>query len=81
MEFSVPRISDRVEQSCSAIRSHLKVGPERREHLAVKRLAKGLNTRAAAETFIDDGGRTAASEIAERLGPEYEAFATRALPE
>ena len=86
IEYSAPQIADRNEAFRSRIRAIVGGRTGALEALAVEMYARGLSVREIEALFADETGRsllsrTAVSEITERLWAEYEAFASRDLPE
>ena len=86
VEYSAPQVRDTPEPFESRIRAELPKRTEALEDLAVEMYARGLSTRDIEATFCDERGRsllsrTAVSKLTDRIGSEYEAFATRDLSE
>src|SRR5438876_93555 len=86
VEYAAPQISDRAVPFRSRLREIIRGRSEELEALAVEMYARGLSTRDIEAVFAGaDGrsrrGRTAVSEVTERLWAEYEAFASRDLSE
>ena len=86
LEYGVPQVAGRLEPFVSRVRAGLAGRTAELERLAVEMYARGLSTRDVEAAFRDATGasllsRTAVSQVTERLGQEYEAFATRDLSE
>jgi putative transposase len=84
VEFGVPQVTGTEEPFVSQIREQLPERSEELGRLAIEMYARGLSMRDIEKTFTDESGRcalskTAASEIAERLWQDYQAFAARDL--
>jgi putative transposase len=86
VEYAVPQLSDTAEPWRSEVRAALAGRTEELERLAIEMYARGLSVRDIEATFTDEDGRcalskSAASQVAERLWEDYQAFAGRDLAE
>lgn len=84
IEYAVPQVRGRAESWQSAVRAQLAGRSEELERLAIELYARGLSMRDIEATFTDAEGRcaltrSAASQVAERLWDDYQAFAGRDL--
>src|SRR5688500_7521589 len=84
VEFAIPQVADTDEPWRSEVRQALAGRTEELEHLAIEMYARGLSVRDLEAAFTDECGRcvltkSAASQVAERLWEDYQAFAGRDL--
>ena len=84
MDYAVPQVTGMDEPFVSRIREQVPDRSEELGRLAIEMYARGLSMRDIEKAFTDENGRcalskTAASEVAERLWQDYQAFASRDL--
>ncbi len=86
MEYAVPQVADTISPWRSEVREALSGRTEELERLAIEMYARGLSMRDIEAAFTDQTGncvlsKSAASQVAERLWEDYQAFASRNLHE
>lgn len=84
VDFSMPQVTGMEQPFVSRIREQVPNRSEELGRLAIEMYARGLSMRDIEKAFTDENGRcvlskTAASEVAERLWQDYQAFASRDL--
>lgn len=84
VDFAVPQVTGMEQPFMSRIREQVPNRSEELGRLAIEMYARGLSMRDIEKAFTDESGRcalskTAASEVAERLWQDYQAFAARDL--
>lgn len=84
VDFSVPQVTGTAKPFESRVRAVLPQRSEELERMAVEMYVRGLSMRDIEATFTDEAGRcaltrSAASQVAERLWQDYQAFAARDL--
>ena len=84
VDFSTPQVSGLAQPFVSRVKEALPGRSEELERLAVEMYARGLSMRDIEKAFTDETGRcalskSAASEVAQRLWQDYQAFAARDL--
>lgn len=84
VDFSAPQVRDTPEPFVSRVRRALPERTEELGRLAVEMYARGLSMRDIEKAFTDETGRcalskSAASQVAEKLWQDYQAFAVRDL--
>ena len=84
VDFSTPQVSGLAQPFVSRVKEALPGRSEELERLAVEMHARGLSMRDIEKAFTDETGRcalskSAASEVAQRLWQDYQAFAARDL--
>ncbi|MHB1942548.1 MAG: IS256 family transposase [Acidiferrobacteraceae bacterium] len=84
VEYAAPQVTGTDTPWHSEVRAALAGRTEALERLAIEMYARGLSMRDIERTFTSDEGvcvltKTAASQVAERLWADYQAFATRDL--
>jgi transposase-like protein len=86
VEYAVPQVSDTISPWMSEVKLALSGRTEELERLAIEMYARGLSMRDIEAAFTDAAGhcvlsKSAASQVAERLWEDYQAFASRNLNE
>lgn len=86
VEYAVPQVADTISPWRSEVREALSGRTEELERLAIEMYARGLSMRDIEAAFTDQTGncvlsKSAASQVAERLWEDYQAFASRNLHE
>jgi putative transposase len=84
VDFAAPQVTGTPEPFVSKVRQNLPDRTEELGRLAIEMYARGLSMRDIEAAFTDEMGRcalskTAASQVAERLWQDYQAFAARDL--
>jgi putative transposase len=84
VDFAVPQVTGMDQPFVSRIREQLPERSGELGRLAIEMYARGLSMRDIEKAFTDENGRcalskTAASEVAERLWQDYQAFSSRDL--
>ncbi len=84
VDFSVPQVTGTPQPFESRVRAVLPQRSEELERLAIEMYARGLSMRDIEKAFTDENGRcaltkSAASQVAEKLWQDYQAFAARDL--
>lgn len=84
VDFAVPQVTGTPEPYVSRVRENLPDRTGELGRLAVEMYARGLSMRDIEKAFTDEHGRcslskSAASEVAEKLWSDYQAFAARDL--
>jgi putative transposase len=84
LDYAVPQVRGMATPWVSQVRQTLSGRTEELERLAVEMYARGLSMRDIEKAFTDEEGRcvlskSAASQVAERLWEDYQAFASRDL--
>jgi putative transposase len=84
VEYGVPQVADTASPWQSEVKQALLGRTEELERLAIEMYARGLSMRDIEAAFTDAAGRcalsrSAASQVAERLWEDYQAFAARDL--
>lgn len=84
VDFSVPQVTGTPKPFESRVRAVLPQRSEELERMAIEMYARGLSMRDIEATFTDETGRcaltkSAASQVAEKLWQDYQAFAARDL--
>lgn len=82
VDFAVPQVTGTSEPFVSRVRQNLPDRTGELERLAIEMYARGLSMRDIEAAFTDESGRcaltkSAASQVAEKLWQDYQAFAAR----
>jgi transposase-like protein len=84
VDFTMPQVTGTAEPFASKVRENLPVRTEELGRMAIEMYARGLSMRDIEAAFTDESGRcalskSAASQVAEKLWQDYQAFAARDL--
>ncbi len=84
VDFAVPQVTGTPEPFASKVRQALPGRTDEMERLAVEMYARGLSMRDIEAAFTDENGRcalskSAASQVAEKIDRDYQAFAAQDL--
>lgn len=84
VDFAAPQVTGTPEPFVSRVRARLPDRTDELERLAIEMYARGLSMRDIEAAFTDEAGhcalsKSAASQVAERLWQDYQAFAARDL--